>query len=93
MRRNILQLELLIEKAKGLSVEISSEIKKKFEVAKKIYEQQFEMVKNKTYRIKDRIVSFHLPHIRPQVRGKSGKEVEFGPKCVLSFVDGFFIFR
>jgi hypothetical protein len=89
VRRNILQLELLVCEAKELSVKISSEINKKLEIAKMIYEQQLQMVKNKTHRIKDRIVSFHRSHIRPQVRGKSGKEVEFGPKCVLSYVDGF----
>lgn len=89
VRRNISQLELLVEKAKEISVEISTEIKEKIETAKKIYQQQTEMIKNKTHRIKDRIVSFHREHIRPQVRGKSGKEVEFGPKAVLSYVDGY----
>ena len=39
--------------------------------------------------VKDRIVSLHLPHIRPIVRGKDGRDVEFGPKVLLSWVDGF----
>jgi IS5 family transposase len=34
-------------------------------------------------------VSLHLPHIRPIVRGKDGRDVEFGPKIVLSWVDGY----
>jgi len=58
-------------------------------VAEKIYAQQMERLKNKRHRVRDRIVSFRRDHIRPIVRGKSGKDVEFGPKCVLSFVDGY----
>ncbi len=65
------------------------EIKKRLEYAQEVYRQQHEMLKNKTHRVGDRIVSFHKPHIRPIVRGKSGKEVEFGPKAVLSYVDGY----
>ncbi|MFC1496665.1 transposase, partial [Candidatus Margulisiibacteriota bacterium] len=85
-RRNIAQLSDLLKKA---SEESKAELSFKFETAKTIYEQQLQMVKEKTCRIKDRIVSFHQPHIRPMVRGKDGKDVEFGPKLVLSWVDGF----
>jgi len=34
-------------------------------------------------------VSFHQPKVRPMVRGKEGKPVEFGPKVLLSWVGGF----
>ena len=35
------------------------------------------------------LISFHKPHIRPIVRGKAERDVEFGPKCSLSYVDGY----
>jgi hypothetical protein len=47
------------------------------------------MWKQKSHQMKDRIVSLHLPHIRPMVRGKDGRDVEFGPKALLSWVNGF----
>lgn len=37
----------------------------------------------------DRIVSINQPHIRPIVRGKAGKPVEFGAKISASCVDGY----
>src|SRR3989304_4829197 len=40
-------------------------------------------------RIKGRIVSFARPYVRPVVRGKNGKEVEFGSKAGCVHVDGF----
>jgi hypothetical protein len=52
-------------------------------------EDHCEMWKTRARTVKDRIVSLHLPHIRPIVRGKDGRDVEFGPKVLLSWVDGF----
>jgi hypothetical protein len=90
LRRNIGQLKGLIEQSADIFVDIPLEkIKEQLKVAQEIYRQQMEMLKAKTHRTNDRIVSFHKPHIRPIVRGKSGQEVEFGPKAVLSYVDGF----
>ena len=37
----------------------------------------------------DRIVSISQPHVRPIVRGKAGKKVEFGAKLSVSCVKGF----
>ncbi len=89
LSRNIGQLTGVLERA-DISVDIPIEkVKEQLEIARKIYRQQMEMLKAKTHSVKDRIVSFHKPHIRPIVRGKSGKETEFGPKAVLSYVDGF----
>lgn len=89
LSRNIGQLTGVLERA-DISVDIPIEkVKEQLEIARKIYRQQMEMLKAKTHSVKDRIVSFHRPHIRPIVRGKSGKETEFGPKAVLSYVDGF----
>ena len=39
-------------------------------------------------KIKNRIVSLYKPYLRPIVRGKAGKKVEFGAKAHISQVDG-----
>jgi len=60
-----------------------------FWIVRELYRQQEWMYQNKTNRIDDRIVSIQQPHVRPMVRGKLGKEVEFGSKLSLSVSDGF----
>lgn len=57
-------------------------------VASEILRQQTEMYKQRTDRIDGRIVSLSQPHVRPIVRGKAGRPVEFGAKISLSVVDG-----
>lgn len=47
------------------------------------------MYENKVHSVPDRIVSVSQPFIRPIVRGKAGKPVEFGAKLDISVVDGW----
>ncbi|MBS3974140.1 MAG: hypothetical protein KGZ89_04660 [Actinobacteria bacterium] len=47
------------------------------------------MYRNKAHKIEDRIVSLHMPFIRPIVRGKTNADVEFGAKLAISTVNGF----
>ena len=54
-----------------------------------IYEQQKYMYDNLTHSVPDRIVSVSQPFVRPIVRGKAGKPVEFGAKLDVSVVDGW----
>lgn len=54
-----------------------------------IYEQQKYMHDNHTHSVPDRIVSVSQPFVRPIVRGKAGKPVEFGAKLDISVVDGW----
>ncbi|MFC1367724.1 MAG: hypothetical protein G8D59_07970 [gamma proteobacterium symbiont of Phacoides pectinatus] len=49
-----------------------------------LYEQQWEMYRNKSRRCGDRIVSISQPHVRPIVRGQLNKPVEFGSKLSVS---------
>lgn len=56
---------------------------------KKINAQQNEMYDEKKNTVRDRIVSLHKDYIRPIVRGKNGKQVEFGVKVHLSHANGF----
>ena len=58
-------------------------------VATEVYRQQLWMYENKQHSISDRIVSLTQPHIRPIVRGKAGKSVEFGAKLSASCRNGY----
>ncbi len=61
----------------------------RFEVISKIYEQQKFMYDNHTHTVPDRIVSVSQPFIRPIVRGKAAKPVEFGAKLDISVSNGW----
>ncbi|BAY30345.1 transposase [Nostoc carneum NIES-2107] len=58
-------------------------------VVGEIYRQQLWLYENKKQSIDDRIVSLSQPHIRPIVRGKAGKAVEFGAKLSASYFEGY----
>ena len=49
-----------------------------------LYLQQRQMFDSRTRRCDDRLVSIHQPHVRPIVRGKQNKPVEFGAKLGVS---------
>lgn len=53
-----------------------------------VYDQQRRMYREKSRRIDHRIVNLYQPWVRPIKRGKSGSDVEFGPKFSASLVDG-----
>ncbi|MFN8258687.1 MAG: transposase [Bacteroidales bacterium] len=55
---------------------------------KEVYRQQLYMFDNHTNTVINRIVSLFKPYIRPIVRGKENKKVEFGAKVNKSMVDG-----
>jgi transposase, IS5 family len=54
-----------------------------------VVEQQSLMLINNQQRVDDRIVSLTQPHIRPIIRGKAGKPVEFGAKLSVSYHNGY----
>lgn len=58
-------------------------------VVNEVYRQQLWLYENKKKSIDDRIVSLNQPHIRPIVRGKAGKPVEFGAKLSASCFNGY----
>ena len=91
VKRNIKQLEDLLMELKKRRIEVKEVIVRKIEIVKKIFEQQRDMYRRRSHIIKDRIVSFSQPEVRPMVRRKAGKEVEFGPKGHVSLVDGFLL--
>lgn len=90
LRRNVKQMQSLLEESKQQGIKIERKVKDRFEVVRKVLYQQFQMYRQKVNRIEERIVSLHRPWTRPILRGKTGpKAVEFGPKASLSYVDGF----
>lgn len=58
-------------------------------VCQEIYRQQQFMHLSKTHQVADRIVSLHMPFVRPIVRGKASADVEFGAKLAISIVNGY----
>ncbi|MFD0898313.1 MULTISPECIES: IS5 family transposase [Loigolactobacillus] len=57
--------------------------------SKAIYAQQKYMYTERTHSVKDRIVSFSQPWIRPILRGKARTNTEFGVKLDVSLDRGF----
>jgi len=87
LRRNLGNIEKLIEKGSSLS-KLSKKQYKNLLVITELYRQQLQMYEQNERRIDDRIVSINQPHVRPIIRGKSGKNVEFGAKISVSCWDG-----
>ena len=88
VRRNKEQVIELIEEIRIKGIKVKEVIHKKIEIIKILLKQQLDMYRRKSHIVKDRIVSYSQPEVRPMVRGKAGKPVEFGPKAELSLVDG-----
>jgi hypothetical protein len=63
--------------------------KERLDLIRQVAAQQREHAGNPEKSIPDRIVNLRQPHVRPIVRGKAGKSVEFGQKIAVSVVDGF----
>ena len=87
LKRNLEHIEKLIRFV-PLRV-LSKFLYRSLLVIHEVYRQQKEMYENKTHRISDRIVSITQPHVRPIVRGKAGKKVEFGAKISASSCMGY----
>ena len=87
VRRNLKTIEILLEKYTDSPFSVREQ--EYHSTIKKVYVQQYEMFKNHTHSVDDRIVSIHQPHVRPIVRGKDKANTEFGAKLNLSLVDGY----
>jgi plasmid stabilization system protein ParE len=86
LRRDLVHIEKMAQD--GALGKLSKRQYRNLLVASEILRQQTEMYKKRTDRIDGRIVSLSQPHVRPIVRGKAGRPVEFGAKISLSVVDG-----
>ncbi len=88
LKNNLGHIEELIQAGSDLK-NMSKRQQNLLETIKKVYEQQRGMWENKTHSVPQRIVSLTQPHIRPIVRGKAGKPIEFGAKLSVSCVDNY----
>jgi len=85
LRRNLGHIEQLLSYwPEGSPLPLPRWLLYRYWVIQHLYEQQREMHQNKSRRCDDRIVSISQPYVRPIVRGKLGKPVEFGAKLSVS---------
>lgn len=83
--RLIGQLEELMSKHKAT---VGNSQHNRLKTIKQLKDQQWELYFGKQTTVPDRIVSLHKPYVRPIVRGKEVKPVEFGAKVNMLLVDG-----
>jgi len=89
IRRNIKTIKILLLPYKNTELPFSATDLKLLQVVHEVYRQQKILHESHSQSIPDRIVSLTQPHVRPIVRGKSGRDTEFGAKLSCSLVDGY----
>jgi len=87
--RNLKTIEKMLKDVNPYEFVLDKKLQHYLLVIQEVYRQQLAMYKGSTHQISDRIVNIHQPHVRPIVRGKSGKPVEFGAKVEISLQEGF----
>lgn len=89
LKRNLKHIDKLLDKHQSLLQCLDKKQYKYLLVIKDLYRQQLEMFQEKKHTVSNRIVNIHQPHIRPMVRGKQGKNVEFDAKLNVSLQNGY----
>ena len=84
LHRNLAALETLLNELSNPAIPLSPKKLKQYWVIQQVFSQQTDMYSTKSHRCDDRIVSIHQPHVRPIIRGKLNKSVEFGAKISVS---------
>jgi len=85
LRRNLSHIEdLLDEWPAGNPIPLPYWLLRRYWILPHLYQQQQAMYSNNVRRCDDRIVSISQPYVRPIVRGKQDKPVEFGAKPSVS---------
>lgn len=84
LKRNLGHIATMVELHPGMLGQLDRYDYKCLLVIHTLYEQQRQMHELRTHTVADRIVSISQPHVRPIVRGKAGKRVEFGAKISIS---------
>jgi len=85
LRRNLGHIEQMLKQwPEGTPIPLPRWLMYRYWVIQHLYDQQWEMYRNKSRRCDDRIVSISQPYVRPIIRGKLNKPVEFGAKLSVS---------
>lgn len=85
LSRDLAHIDALLAGGRTLDGKLAARL----ETIRKVYEQQKHMHDNDVHSVEDRIVSISRPFLRPIVRGKAGKPVEFRAKLDISVCDGW----
>ena len=88
VRRNLKYINGLLDATGTPAIPLSRKMLRKYWIIQHLYAQQELMYRTKEKRCDDRIVSIHQPQVRPIIRGKANKKVEFGAKIGVSMRDG-----
>jgi hypothetical protein len=84
--------EILLQQVMDRHPDVHSQLGQKFykrlKIIRIIHSQQLYMHENNVRRVPHRIISLGKPYLRPIVRGKENKRVEFGAKVNMSQTDG-----
>lgn len=80
-------LQSILDMGPNIHCDLSAGFYDRLKVVRTILSQQQYMYDNKVNSVKGRIVSLYKPYLRPIVRGKETKRVEFGAKVNMSQVD------
>jgi transposase, IS5 family len=86
LEKGLILYHQLESKVEGFSLEIK--LKNILTTLQTILEQQKQLLEQPGMAVENRIVSIHKPYLRPIVRGKENKPVEFGMKVHMCQVDG-----
>ena len=85
LRRNLGHIEqLMCHWEEGTEMPLPGWLLYRYWVIQHLYEQQWQMYQSNTRRCDNRIVSISQPYVRPIIRGKQNKAVEFGAKLSVS---------
>jgi len=88
LRRNLGHIEIMLTAYPyGTSLPLPNWLLRRYWVLPHLFGQQYAMYATQTRRCDDRIVSISQPYIRPIIRGKQGKTVEFGAKISVSLTN------
>jgi IS5 family transposase len=83
LKRNLGNIDTLLKEDNALD-RLTAYEQRCLETIGDLHVQQCTMYEERTHSIANRIVSISQPHVRPMVRGKAGKKVEFGAKVSIS---------
>ena len=89
VERNLGHIYEMLDLIGGRAFPLPHKYQRQLWVIHTLYDQQRGMYDARSRRCDDRIVSISQPHVRPIVRGKTGKSVEFGAKLGLSLFSGY----
>jgi len=89
LRRNLGHIERMLNQLMpepGMLFPLKHKHQRQYWIIQQVYVQQRRMYEARVKRCDNRIVSISQPHVRPIVRGKAGKNVEFGSKVSVSML-------